>query len=88
VVLVGFVCEVRCAGRGAECVHVDAGGVAGGGAEGFVALPHELGVVCSVVRECERAECGHYLRSPHALQSVRAPSGPRRHSGVSRILHE
>ena len=31
---------------------------------------------------------GGDVRSPHALQSVRAPSGPRRHSGVSRMLHE
>ena len=28
------------------------------------------------------------VRSPHALQSVLAPSGPRRHSGVSLILQE
>lgn len=28
------------------------------------------------------------LRNPHALQSVRAPSGPRRHSGVSVVLQE
>jgi len=28
------------------------------------------------------------LRSPQALHKVRAPSGPRRHSGVSVVLHE
>jgi hypothetical protein len=28
------------------------------------------------------------IRKPHALQSVLAPSGPRRHSGVSLELHE
>lgn len=28
------------------------------------------------------------LRSPQALHKVRAPSGPRLHSGVSVVLHE
>lgn len=33
-------------------------------------------------------QMGHDIRKPHALQSVRAPSGPLRRSGVSDVLHE
>lgn len=62
----------------------------------LVALAQQLRVVCSRICINEaiaqlavvNENLGDYLRSPHALHSVRAPSGPRRHSGVSRMLHE
>lgn len=58
--------------------------------QSLVAFAHQLGIVCATLMSATgRMPLGENdIRKPHALHNVRAPSGPRRHSGVSRMLHE
>lgn len=59
------------------------------GGDDTVALPDEFCVICgtSSIRVWGR-NLDQDVRRPQALQRVRWPSGPRRHSGVSRISQE
>lgn len=54
----------------------------------FVCRPFCVLVLHNLVQVSKRTSTSkeRYLRRPHALQSVLAPSGPRRHSGVSALL--